>query len=352
MRNKIKYLLFLSGIFFFFLFIIFIINQTVQVVNLSHSLHPVFGESVKYFLLFVYALIILFSLYNFLLLPKPLKLPAGRSAKDYNDFLLKTWKRLAKNKNLPEHVRNRMIILKKENPEPEVLAQEIRQAEKELAKEANRQIKETSQAIFISTAISQSGSLDSIVVLIGQVKMVWRIAKIYNQRPAISELAKLYANVAATSFAARAIEDLDFAEIVEPVIRSFSGPGLLNFIPVISILSNSIFNGTTNSLLTLRTGIITRKYCSLFAHLEIREKYRDVKALKKYIKTSSIRESGKLLGSVIVTPSQTVFNIMLNGLKKSKNFSEKVLDDIGRITKEMIARIVDVFKKRPPRPQP
>lgn len=350
MRNKIKYVLFLFAVFFFFLFIIFIINQTVQVIDLCHSLHPVFGESVKYFLSVVYALTILFSLFHFLLLPKPLKLPAGRNAKGYDDFLIKTWKRLAKNKNLPEHTKNRMISLKKENPEPDVLAQEIRQAEKELAKEANRQIKETSQAIFISTAISQSGSLDSIVVLIGQVKMVWRIAKIYNQRPAISELAKLYANVAATSFAARAIDDLDFAEVIEPVIRSFSGPGLLNFIPVISLLSNSIFNGTTNALLTLRTGIITRKYCSLFAHLETREKYRDVNALKKYIKTSSIRESGKLLGSVIVTPSQTVFNIVLNGLKKSKNFSRKVLDELGRITQEMVARIVDVFKKGPATP--
>jgi len=158
MRTKIKYMLILFGIFFFFLFIIFIINQTVQVIALCHSLHPVFGESVKYFLLFVYALVILFSLYHFFLLPKPLKLPAGRNARDYDEFLIKTWKRLAKNKNVPEHIRNRMISLKNENPEVEVLAQEIRQAEKELAKEANRQIKETSQAIFISTAISQSGS--------------------------------------------------------------------------------------------------------------------------------------------------------------------------------------------------
>jgi hypothetical protein len=348
MRKKIKYLVLLFGVAAFFLFVIFVINQTVQVVNLCHSMHPVFGKSVKYFLLAVYALLLLFSLYNFLLLPRPLKLPAGRNAKGYDEFLKKTRYRLAKNKNLPEHVRNRMISLQKKNPEPQVQAQEIRLAEKELAQKANGQIKETSQAIFISTAISQSGSLDSIVVLTGQIKMVWRIAKIYNQRPALSELAKLYANVAATSFAARAIEDLDFAEIIEPVIRSFSGPGLLNFIPVISILSNSIFNGTTNALLTLRTGIIARKYCSLFAHLETREKYRDVKELKKHIKTSSIRESGKLLGNVIVTPSQTVFNLMMNGLKKSKNFSDKVLDEMNRITKEMISRIIDVFKKRKP----
>lgn len=348
MRKKIKYLVILFSVVIIFLFIIFIINQTVQIIDFCHSLHPLFGEIVKYLLLVIYALLILFSLFNLLLLPKPVELPERGVEKEYNNFLLKIRKRLSKNKNLPFHMRKTHISTMNKKADPVLLAEEIRLAEKALDKKANKEIKNTAQAIFISTAISQSGSLDSIVVLIGQVKMVWRIAKIYNQRPALSELIKLYANVAATSFAARAIEDLDFAEVIEPVIRSFSGPGLLNFIPVISILSNSIFNGTTNALLTLRTGIITRKYCSLFANFEARKKYRDAKELKKHIKTASIRESGKLLGSVIVTPSQTVFNIMLNGLKKSKNFSGKVIDEISRITKEMIGRIVDVFKKKKP----
>ena len=348
MRKKIKYVLLLFGVALFFLFIIFVINQTVQIVNLCRSLHPFFGEIVKYLLLSVYALLVLFSLYHFLRLPRALELPDGRNTRDYSEFLIKTWRRLAKNRCLAGYLKNKRIMTNNKEADAVALAEDIRQAEKELAKLANREIKETAQAVFVSTAISQSGSLDSIVVLIGQVKMVWRIATIYNQRPALSDLTKLYANVAATSFAARAIEVLDFAEVIEPVIRSFSGPGLLNFIPIISILSNSIFNGTTNALLTLRTGIIARKYCSLFAHFEVRQKYRDAKELKKHIKTSAIREAGKVLGSVIVTPSQTVFNIMLNGLKKSKNFSEKMIDEIGRISKEMISRIVDVFKRKKP----
>ena len=91
-----------------------------------------------------------------------------------------------------------------------VLESKIKQAEDQLDKKANQEIKTTAQTIFVSTAISQSGSLDSFVVLFGQVKMIWRIAKIYNQRPALRELVKLYANVAVTSFAAKAIEDIDF----------------------------------------------------------------------------------------------------------------------------------------------
>jgi translation elongation factor EF-1beta len=245
-----------------------------------------------------------------------------------------------------------MIDIKIDPKEPGIdlaaLEDKIKQAEIQLDKQANREIKTTAQTIFVSTAISQSGSLDSLVVLLGQVKMIWRIANIYNQRPALREMIKLYANVAVTSFAARAIEELDFAEIIEPVTRSFGSVGFLNLVPVISIISNSIFSGATNALLTLRTGIITRKYCSLFCYFETREKYRDENELKKYIKTSAIREAGKQLGSVIVTPSQTVLKVLLNGLKKSKDFSGKMVDEMGKAAREMINRIVDFFKRKKP----
>jgi translation elongation factor EF-1beta len=331
-----------------FLFIIFVINQTVQIINLAHSIHPIFGDIVKYFLIVIYAFLIIISVYQLLHLPKPLKLPDGKDSNDYKEFLFKISNRLVKNKNLPSY----MIDIKIDPKEPGIdlaaLEDKIKQAEIQLDKQANREIKTTAQTIFVSTAISQSGSLDSLVVLLGQVKMIWRIANIYNQRPALREMIKLYANVAVTSFAARAIEELDFAEIIEPVTRSFGSVGFLNLVPVISIISNSIFSGATNALLTLRTGIITRKYCSLFCYFETREKYRDENELKKYIKTSAIREAGKQLGSVIVTPSQTVLKVLLNGLKKSKDFSGKMVDEMGKAAREMINRIVDFFKRKKP----
>jgi len=175
---------------------------------------------------------------------------------------------------------------------------------------------------------------------------VWRIAKIYNQWPAMREMVKLYANVAATSFAAKAIEDIDFAEIVEPVISSFSGIALINIIPVISILTNSVFSGTANALLTLRTGIITRKYCSLFSQFEHKKNYRDEKQFKKYIRISAIREAGKLLGGVVAAPSKQVFNALLRTLKKTKDIPGKLLDEMARVSKDIINRVVDVFKKK------
>lgn len=329
------------------LFVIFMVNQTVQVIHLAYSVHPLFGEIVKYLLIGVFALLIMVLVYQFMRLPKPLKLPQGKNGKDYGEFLLRVRDRLIKNKNLPAFLVDGLVELKKEGwADTAALEVKVRDAEKELDRQADHEIKGTAQTIFLSTAVSQSGSLDSFVVLFGQVKMVLRIARIYNQRPALREMIRLYANVAVTSFAARAVEELDFAEIIEPVIKSFGRVGVLNFVPVISIVSNSIFSGATNALLTLRTGIISRKYCGLFGHFEARETHPDDKELKRYIKTSSMREAGKLLGGVIVTPSQTVLKMVMDGLKASKDFSGRVMEEMGKATKDMFTRMMDMFKRK------
>jgi uncharacterized membrane protein YcjF (UPF0283 family) len=272
MRKNIKQLIVIFCVVIIVLFIMFLINQTVQLVNFCNSIHPLFGEIVKYLLIAVYALLIIFSFYHLLRLPRPLKWPEKENPKEYKEFLLKIKERLIKNKNLPSQLPDTGLRSKELEATENIQALEhaIREAEKELDKLANKEIKTTAQAVFVSTAVSQSGSLDSIVVLIAQVRMIWRIAGIYHQRPALREMIKLYAlremiklyaNVGGTSFAARAIEDVDVAEIFEPVISSFSGVAVINIVPVISILTNSIFSGTANALLTLRTGIITRKYC-------------------------------------------------------------------------------------------
>ncbi len=342
--KELRRLLFIIGGGLAFLFVIFLVNQTVQVVHLCYSLHPVFGTVMKYLLLAIYAGLIVATLYYFSVLPRPLQVPADKDSENYRLFLLSLTDRLRRNKHLAQETRDTLPPLKDPEPNLETLEKAIEEAEKELDKKADKEVRTTAQAIFISTAVSQSGALDSIVVLVGQVKMIWRLARIYHQRPSLREITKLYGNVAASSIAARAVDDLDFAEIIEPVIRNFGSVGVLNLIPIISIVSNSLFCGTTNALLTLRTGIITRKYCSLFSHFEAKQTYKDEKELKRHIKTSAIKESGKVLGSVVITPSQTVINMVLGGLKKSKDFSGKVINDVGKASKDVFGRIVDFFK--------
>ena len=61
--------------------------------------------------------------------------------------------------------------------------------------ESKNIIKAQATSVFITTAVSQNGSLDSIFVFVSAMKLVWRLSIHYNQRPAISDLVKLYSNV-------------------------------------------------------------------------------------------------------------------------------------------------------------
>ncbi|MDE0081854.1 MAG: hypothetical protein OXT72_04310, partial [Gammaproteobacteria bacterium] len=62
---------------------------------------------------------------------------------------------------------------------------------------------------FIITAVSQNGSLDSVVAFAAQSKMTWTLARICYQHPRLRELAYLYGSVGTTVFATTGIEDLD-----------------------------------------------------------------------------------------------------------------------------------------------
>ena len=59
----------------------------------------------------------------------------------------------------------------------------------------------------VSTVVSQSGRLDGLMVIVTNCRLVWQIAHLYWQRPALSDLLALYSNVAAGAFIAQNIED-------------------------------------------------------------------------------------------------------------------------------------------------
>ena len=101
-------------------------------------------------------------------------------------------------------------------------------------------------------------------MLAAQSRMVWRIAHLYYQRPSLRELIHLYANVAATSFVAGELDDLELHQMIQPVVAGTLGavggaiPGFQVFT---TILVNSLLSGSANAFLTLRVGIIAKDYC-------------------------------------------------------------------------------------------
>ena len=168
-------------------------------------------------------------------LPGQLKPPAGEDTEEYNRYLAQLRKRLQKNSALIENSEKLNSI--------EDDREAVKTALSDLNRQTNQVIEDISSYVFVSTAISQNGIFDAVIVLIAQIRMVWQVAHLYNQRPTLKSIVKLYINVAATVFIVREIDDFELLEDqMEPIIASVLGSSLGGFVPVVNTASVVMIN--------------------------------------------------------------------------------------------------------------
>jgi len=206
---------------------------------------PVFWMLTTIFLFFAASPFILYFR-----LPKALIPPAETSGPKHDEYINQLRSRLTKNRRLKE--------VPLERTEDVISAMTV------LSKHADELIKQTANTVFVGTAVMQNGRLDGFITLLAQAKMVWEIAMLYNQRPSPRQMLYLYSNVAATAFLAQSIDDIDFSELVTPIVVSII-PSLKGAVPglqgISHLLANSLSSGAANAMLTLRVGFVTRQYC-------------------------------------------------------------------------------------------
>ncbi|HPX20880.1 MAG TPA: DUF697 domain-containing protein, partial [Bacilli bacterium] len=158
-------------------------------------------------------------------------------------------------------------------------------------KELNKIIIRNAKTVMISTAISQNGKLDMFTVLAVNLKMIKELVLECGFRPSFTNLGKLSVNVLVTALIADGLEDLNFNDLFPA-----STTGFLSDIPLIKPIMSSIMQGISNALLTLRIGLVTRRF--LFSDLK--------EVSKKEIRREALKESIKML-PVIVKESIVVF---------------------------------------------
>ena len=280
------------------LFVLFAVNQTAQVVQLAESVHPALGQAALWGLLALYALALVGLVGGLARMPAPLQPPADEGAPEYAQYLQRLGARLERNPSLagfPLDLHTR---------------EGVARALRILDEEAKRIIKETATTVFVSTAISQSGRLDGLMVLLAQARMVWRLAHLYHQRPSLREMLDLYANVALTTLLVTGLEDMDIAEQVEPVIAAALSGSLASVIPgvnvVATMVTNSIIEGTANAFLVLRVGVVTQRYCGALGRL-------DRKSLRRFASV----EAGSLLGSIVLEAAGAVTRAIAHGARQA-----------------------------------
>ena len=223
----------------------------------------------------------------------------------------KVTKNLIKNGSLNEEDKNALIKSLKEDNLDEALNNYFN---KSLKNEINKIIIRNAKSVMISTAISQNGRLDFISVVVINLRMIKDIVIKCGFRPSYAKLGKLAANVFSTALIAEGLEGLDFSDIFPAQTTNF-----FSEVPLLKPVTSSIMQGISNALLTIRIGIVTRKY--LFTE------YKNIS--KSEIRVSSIKESIKVLPVVVKDVMAYFPNKVLNIFKKSKNKEDKVEEDIS-----------------------
>ena len=148
------------------------------------------------------------------------------------------------------------------------------------------------------------------------------------------ELGHLYANVDAAVLLAPEIEDLDISEQLEPVLKSFiknsGGKSIPIFGSTANIIMDSLLEGTTNSFLTLRVGILTKRYCSGIEAVDAKKARR-----------AAYKEAGALLGNLVMESSGKVVSALIKATKKTgvdtiKSGISSVRRAVGNLKKKVL----------------
>lgn len=253
MQRKIKYLIISVSSFVILFFLITLVNQLFGLVDIISRYSPAAGQLSFILISILLIVIIAAPLYYIIRLPARLQYPAN----DDSESLALYRKKLCQNLNRNKHIKTHNMIVTDTN---------LNEAIQILNDEARKEVNRVSAIVFISTAISQSGKLDSFVVLTLLIKMVWKVAHIYNQRPALTDLMSLYANVAGTTLIAGSISEIDLSEQMEPVIAELFGSTVLGAMPGLSQITEfgfkCVMEGSVNAFLALRMGEVSIAYSS------------------------------------------------------------------------------------------
>lgn len=153
-----------------------------------------------------------------------------------------------------------------ESSEPETEDAYIQRCLALLNAKADEEIQQNAKRIFLATALTQNGRLDALIVFVSLCRLVWRVSRIYNQRPHPREISSLYWAVASSTFLALSIEELDIPTEISvgfgEAFHAMAPAGLTASLPfagkVLQTFTSSTIDGAANCYLVLRAGIIAR----------------------------------------------------------------------------------------------
>jgi hypothetical protein len=288
-----------------------LVNQLLLLADFATRLSPTLGSIVFWSLLVGLLAVIIYPIFLIIRLPKALRPPSSEDHRDFPKHLERLRKRLRRNPLVVDF--------------PLESRDELKAAFDHLDEEATVCIRRASSRIFLATAVSQNGALDALVVLGLQTKLVLEIARVYSQRPGVSDLIHLYGNVFATSFVAAGLDDMDASKVMEPAISAVLGSaaGLVPGLQVAStVFVNSVLTGTANAFLTLRVGVIAREYSRCWTSA-------DRRSLRRF----AMVQAGLLLGKIVRDGAKEISSAIGRGVGRA---TSDAVSSTGRAVKDAV----------------
>lgn len=131
----------------------------------------------------------------------------------------------------------------------------------QLLEKSNSLMLEAAETIFYHMAISQSGRLDTVVLLGKQVSLINKLADLYYPHSRIKVLPSVYADVIEAAMRPSDSEELNLGSQIGPALVGASIVGAIPGANLVSILiSDAVVQGSSNALVTLRIGLLTRRF--------------------------------------------------------------------------------------------
>lgn len=229
----------------------------------------------------------------------------GKSRKNYAVYR-KVAKRLIEQDNIPDEVKQELRDNMRNYEELNLILN--RTFNKIVKKEMNKVIRKNAKTVMISTAISQNGRLDLYTVMVVNIKMIKELVEMCGFRPNMKNLSKLTINVFTTALIAEGLENMDLGDLLPTSTMNVIGE-----IPLVKPLISSSIQGVSNALLTLRIGIVTRKYL-----------FSDAKEItKEEIRRGALLEAAGMLPSVLADAvtmfPRKIFNMFRRKGKKDES---------------------------------
>lgn len=271
-RDNAKVFWYLTAIGFILLFILILLSSVLDVGDrlsgFTISQIPVIEYAFYGLVILLVYVLILRPIHIILFSPTfSIETTLEQSEKKNHRLYKRVAYRLLKNEDLSDESR---INLENALSDHDALKETLQHVfNHDIKKIINKRIKKNAKTVMVSTAISQNGRLDFFTVVAVNLKMIKEIVEICGFRPNFRKLAKLTINVFSTALIAEGLEDLDLSEVLPSQTLT-----TLSELPLVKPLMSSMTQGISNALLTLRIGIVTRKYLFTDAQEVTKEKVR------------------------------------------------------------------------------